>query len=180
MDSHLVVVFVTDANDASNISADQMFRFLQNLKGPNNFTVFGVINPSRQRLNCARDPSGPPLKIESLIEKTGGRSLNMCSDYAPQLVEIGKMIQDRTLREIRYRPKTQPVVDSIQISYGTQVIPFDQWAGWTYDGATKSIIIRGAAQWPAQPGAKIAIDFESVDPTRPSSQCIGCVPQVNK
>ncbi len=172
--AHLVIVFVTDANDASQVTASQLYRFLLNLKGQDNFTVFGVINPTDQRLNCARDPSGPPRKIEDLIRLTNGRVLNMCSNYANDLVEIGKMIQDRTLREIRVKLESLPVVESIHLTYGSDTIQPGQWTGWTYDGETKTIIIRGAAKWSYQPGAKIQLQFEPVDPSRASSHCIGC------
>lgn len=172
--AHLVVVFVTDANDASQLTASSLFRFLTDLKGHENFTVFGVINPTDQRLTCARDPSGPPRKIEDLIRLTNGRILNMCANYANDLVEIGKMIQDRTLKEIRFKPETLPVVDSIKVTYGTEVIQPGLWSGWSYDAGDKEIIIRGASKWPHQAGASIQITFEPVDPSRASSHCIGC------
>lgn len=175
--AHLVVVFVTDANDASAVTASQLHRFLMaTKKGRDNFSVFGVVNPVKQTLKCARDPSGQPGKIEDLVNMANGRILNMCSDYAAELAEIGKIVRDRTLREIQVPiPGGRlPVVDSIQVTYGSTIIPNHQTNGWTYDGDTKSVIIRGAAEWTAEPGAKINVTFEPVDPTRRSSICIGC------
>ncbi|MGE0762300.1 MAG: hypothetical protein AB7N80_03370 [Bdellovibrionales bacterium] len=177
-ESHLVIVYITDANDASDISASHMHQFLADLKGRDNFSLFAIVNPSNQRLNCPRDPAGPPLKIEELMNRTRGKILNICGDYGTQLLQIGKMIQDRTLGEIRISLKDKsgqdrlPVVDKIQVNYGREVIPVSQYEGWTYDGETKEIVIRGAAKWPHQPGASININFEPVDPTRASSHRI--------
>lgn len=173
--AHLVIVFVTDANDASVITASQLHRFLMNLKkGRDNFSVFGVVNPINQTLKCARDPSGHPGKVEDLINMANGRVLNMCANYANELAEIGRIVRDRTLRELRIPLSRLPVVDSIQVTYGSTVIPSHQTNGWTYDGETKSVVIRGAAEWTAEPGAKINVTFEPVDPSRRSSICIGC------
>lgn len=171
--AHLVVIFVTDANDASVVGADQMNDFFIKLKDRGNFTVFGVINPTSQRLNCARDPSGPPGKIEDLISLTNGRVLNMCADYGPQLAEIGRMVQDRTLHEVR-KPVRLTSADKIHVRYGDEDVPASQTNGWTYDARTKTVILRGISDWDHKPGAKIRIRVERVDPTRGSSHCEGC------
>jgi hypothetical protein len=172
--AHLVVIMVTDANEPGLITANEMHRFLINQKGAGNFTVIGVINPSDQKLACERDPAGPPVRIEALINLTGGRILNLCSDYGSQLAEVGQLIQDRTIGEIRIKLDRLPILDSISVTYGSTEVPFSQNNGWTYDNESKYVIIRGAAKWAHQPGAKIALRYEAANPKLKSSRCIGC------
>lgn len=174
--SHLVVVFLTDANDRSQISAEQVYRFLKELKGPGNFTVVGVVSPSDQKLNCRSDQSGAPKKVEELVAMSGGRILNLCADYAQELADIGKQIRDRTLKELTIRPEKIPVLETVEVKYGAKIIPPHESSGWIYDTANKTFIIRGAAEWASEPGAKLSITFEPVDPTRASSRCEGCGP----
>lgn len=179
--SHLVVVFVTDANDASIISADQMYQFLQELKGRNNFSIFGVLSPSAPKANCRQDNSGPPLKIEKLIYRSGGTVLNMCSNYAAKLAEMGQMVQDRTVGEIQIPLKRIPVLESIELTYGSSKIPQSNTEGWSYDGENvPRIIIRGAAKWTYEKDAKILLKYEPVNPARPTSHCIGCQSRQSK
>lgn len=175
----LVIIMITDANDSrySNIDADRMFKFLTQLKGKEKVTVFGVINPSDKgnRSSCPRDPAGPPRKIESLISMTQGKVLDICGNYGSQLLSVGSMIQDKTLREIEIPLSHRTVVDKISVKYGAELIQQNQTQGWTYDGESNSILIRGASKWTYQPDATIIVDYEPVDPTRRSSTCIGCI-----
>ncbi len=183
-ESFLVVVIVTDATDASSISVGQLNGYLKSVKGKGNYSVFGVLNlNAKASKDCTFDPAmnRPLLKdpvtglradsIMELVSITGGKALHMCSNYAKELSEIGALVRDRTLKEIIVPVPAGALLDSntVVVKYGKDTVPYGQINGWSWNVGSKSIVIRGAANWEAQKDAKISVAFEPVDPSRRSS-----------
>lgn len=189
----LVVIFVTDANDVSQLTASQFVQMLSDIKGKGNFALYGVLNPTYGSQDCRQDPSGPPTKIESAITSTGGSIFNMCENYGTQLAKVGQMVEDRTVREIRIPLGTKieadpngvlihsPLLAKTQVKYGgislTDLGPLT--AGRTtwqieYGSTEDSIIIYNAALLPDKPGASLSVEFTPVDPARRTSRCLDC------
>lgn len=159
-DAYLAVVFVTDAVDQSKISAAEMYKFLMNLKGWNKPKVitYGVIVPSGER-ECDRDEQSEPKKIEEFLYLAGGTYFSLCSpDYGQNLAAIGK---DLVKRIGMFIPLKQiPVVSTIRVRYGKQVIPESVKTGWSYDPYRVGINLGAGLELEEQAiGTELEIDF---------------------
>lgn len=192
-DAHLVVIFITDADDGStNISASQMAAFLRDLtdsRREQNFSIYGVIHPTNRASTeaCPKDPSGNADKLMEFFRLTEGETLDICSDdYGTLLSNIGNQIRRRAFAEViplQHLPeyqirqeeiteegedgtevtRTREVIEWIEVLYGDQVIPNDPETGWTYDVERNSIIIHEGLEIEAQEGARLTIRYTPVN-----------------
>jgi hypothetical protein len=118
-DAHLVVIFITDASDASpNLSAEELYSFLWNLKQRDTTKIhtYGVL-ADRSEKSCDRvdpslrgkDESGKPDNIIDFISMTKGRKLSICqSNYGPMLSAMGKEIEIKTSKQVIYLDSLLP------------------------------------------------------------------------
>jgi hypothetical protein len=123
-DAVLVVFFITDANDESpSESADSLYKFLVALKGGDASRVqsYAAIIPSG--VQCKRDSSGAPKKIEEfldLFQNRSHRTLNLCSqDFGTKLAQFGRDITEVIPEKIITFP-SYPEAGSIHVYYGSQ------------------------------------------------------------
>ena len=160
-EAYLALVFVTDAVDQSDYQAPDTYNFLMNLKDWDREKVisYGVIIPSSEK-NCDRDDSGEtPLKIEEFLHMTKGISFSLCApDYGQRLAAIG---DDLVRRVGMFIPMKQiPVVKTIQVKYGTQIIEEDVDAGWSYDPGRVGINLGPSRALEEQPaGTELEVTF---------------------
>ncbi|WP_043428891.1 choice-of-anchor D domain-containing protein [Cystobacter fuscus] len=144
----LVVVFVGDEDDHSPDSVDTYVRFLQARKGenqPQRMTLYAIA-PTAE--GCPTSGGGGTRYAEAAA-RTGGEVLSICSaDYSPLMRSVANKAfspQDR------FPLSEQPDPGSIAVSVnGTRVTE-----GWSYDGATNSVVFTAA---PAA-GAKVEIYY---------------------
>lgn len=166
-DASLAVIFLTDAEDQSNISPQEFYNFLVQLKGGDTSKIltYGSIIPSG-RTGCLRDSGDSPLRIESFFALSKGSYYFLCDPlFGRDLAKISADISAKVGRVILLeRP---PFVPSIRVTYGTQVLPNDSRTGWIYDPAKNAIILGREIDWVDQgPGVSILVEFsEAVYPT---------------
>jgi hypothetical protein len=163
--AHLAVIFITDAEDQSNISPADFYSFLVNLKGSKDKILgYGVVVPSGYPdPRCTRDSYESPQRIEDFLEmlpNAGSNMFALCDvDYGDKVSKMGddlvKYIGNTILLS---RP---PVVSSIKVFFGTQEILPGLHNGWTFDVKRNAIVLGDQIVWSNQPdGTQVQIIFD--------------------
>lgn len=159
-EAYLALVYVTDAVDQSDNQAGDLYNFLMNLKDWDREKIisYGVIIPVGEK-NCDRDDGSEPIKIEEFLHMAKGISFSLCApDYGQRLAGIG---DDLVRRVGMFIPMKQiPVVRTIQVKYGTQIIPEDVDSGWSYDPGRVGINLGPKLELEEQPaGSELEVTF---------------------
>jgi hypothetical protein len=177
-DSYKIIFFVTDATDASNISASELYLSLLAQAGGDSRKVmaFGAIVPSGAK-NCRRDPGNSAEKIEEflrLTHKPGETSnvVSLCGNFGTQFAEFGKAIKNRTAEKVIPLNNRIPVISedpakSLRVFYGAQEILMERTSGikgFTYSPSTNSIHLNPDLELEPQAGAKLRVDYTAVHP----------------
>ncbi len=159
-DAYLAVVFLTDADDQSRVSATDFFNFLLRLKGgdPNKIISYGVHIPSNIG-NCPRSGEPSPKKLEEFFKLAKATTLGLCdADYGMKLAELGADLV-RKVGSILYLSRPA-VPHTIRVKFGSQAIPNDPDRGWIYDPTRNALIFgEGIDLLPEPAGTKIEVDF---------------------
>ncbi|PTL78361.1 choice-of-anchor D domain-containing protein [Vitiosangium sp. GDMCC 1.1324] len=144
----LVVVFMGDEDDHSPDSVDTYVRFLQTRKGenqPQRMTIYAIAPTAS---GCPTS-GGAGTRYAEAATRTGGDVLSVCSaDYAPLLRAVANKAFSA---QDRFPLSDQPDAGSIAVKVNGAPVT----SGWTYDGATNSVVFSSA---PA-PGAKVEIYY---------------------
>jgi hypothetical protein len=162
-DATLAIVIVTDTEDQSRSfpTAKGLFDLLVNLKGgkADKVLAYGAIIPSSvARPTCPRDEYSP-AKIEEFIALAKGLEYNVCDpDYGTKLAHIAADVVQKVGR-IMYLSHP-PVVDTITVTYGSQVIPNDPDKGWVYDPVRNALVFGTKIVLTVQPpGTQLSVNF---------------------
>lgn len=163
-DAHLAVVLITDAEDQSDssIGPQDLYDFLVNLKNGREHLIstYAVIVPSTDS-RCPRDGgvNDKPVRIEEFIRISHGRSFGLCDyAYGKKLAQLGRDLYSKVMRPVYL--EQIPVPGSIEVVYGSQVIPEDPMLGWTYDPVAVAIRLGPDLVWSEQPkGTSLDIRF---------------------
>lgn len=160
---YLAIIFVTDAADQSDTTALELYEFLLKLKDwdRNKIITYGVIIPSSEH-NCNRDEPGDnslPRSIEEFLDLSSGQELNLCdSSFGKKLGEIGQDLVKRIGMFIAL--KQIPVLSSLKVHYGNQIIPEDVHKGWSYDPSRVGINLGSDLKFEEQPGENdLVVDY---------------------
>ncbi|HEX8436778.1 choice-of-anchor D domain-containing protein [Archangium sp.] len=147
----LVVVFMGDEDDHSPDSVDTYVRFLQTRKGehqPQRMTIYAIAPTAS---GCPTS-GGAGTRYAEAAARTGGEVLSVCTDnYAPLLRSVANKAFSA---QDRFPLSEQPDAASITV----RVNGSPATSGWTYDGASNSVVFSTA---PA-PGAKVEIHYRRV------------------
>lgn len=164
-DAHLAVIFITDAEDQSeDYDATSTFNFLTNLKAnKDKVLAYGVIVPSAVS-NCSRDDMNFPSRIENFLAmpiNAGKNVMNLCdSAFGTKLADLSKDIA-KYVGGVIYLNRA-PVVSTIKVTYGSQIIPPGYKNGWSFDPSKNAIVLGDDIQWSQQPaGTKVQVYFEA-------------------
>lgn len=165
-DAFIAVVFITDAEDQSHESAQDLYDFLvKEKKDPAKVLGYGAIIPTgADESRCPRDAFDAPTKIEEflkLVTNAGKNEFGLCDpDFGQQIAGMGKDIVKKVGGRMKLnRP---PVIETIKVMYGTQEIPNDFAKGWTFDPSDNSLYFGQEIQWTTQPpGTTVKIDFKA-------------------
>ncbi|HYO59422.1 choice-of-anchor D domain-containing protein [Archangium sp.] len=144
----LVVVFMGDEDDHSPDSVDTYVRFLRTRKGenqPQRMTIYAIA----PTVSGCPTSGGFGTRYAEAAARTGGDVLSVCSgDYAPLLRAVANKAfsaQDRfPLSELPDAGRITVRVDGSPVT-----------SGWTYDGATNSVVFATAPS----PGAKVEVYY---------------------
>ncbi len=159
-DAFLAIIFITDAQDQSDIDGNELFSHLLSIKGsPQKILAYGALIPSwvDETSECSRD-TGKPDRIEEFLTLTANKEdnvFNLCEpDFGEKLAVVAKSIASRVASVIYL--KNAPIVETIKVTYGTQIIPKDPSTGWTYDANENAIRL----------GKNLVLDQMQMDGTR--------------
>lgn len=158
--SHTVIIFVTDAEDASSISSKQLFKELFDFKARNMslLSAYGVLCKSgdKECLNIKSDGKSTieieAKKIKEFVnlvhQKKAESGTQIESDISPilnlrsnnwgeELAKIGEQIRKQTLAkyiQLKDRPEYDTTTEQpkIEVFYGDKKLPYDAEKGWTY------------------------------------------------
>lgn len=178
-DAFLATVFLTDAEDQSdeseysypksptdptNLDPQAFYSFLVNLKNNDARRVltYGVYIPSNVPSSICSwdDPNMPHVRLDKFFQISKGVTYSLCDvDYGKKLAGIGADLARRVGRTVWLDRRPNPY--TIQVLYGTQVIPAGQDDGWTYDPAQVAIVFGPNVIWSNQPaGTAIEVYFD--------------------
>lgn len=162
-----VVIFITDAEDQSQISGQFLYTKLLTMKNqvPQKVLAYGVIVPSHVN-NCERDDWSRPDRIEDFLGLVfnGGQGkniFNLCDPaFGDKLADMAKDIVDLVGRMI-YLNRV-PAVETIKVTYGNVVLPRDPDTGWMFDPQKNAIILGEKIDWASQPfGSRVSVQYEA-------------------
>ena len=143
----LVVVFMGDEDDHSPDSVDTYVRFLRTRKGenqPQRMTIYAIAPTAS---GCPTS-GGAGTRYAEAASRTGGEVLSACAaDYAPLLRSVATKAFSA---QDRFPLSEPPDAGSIAVRVNGSPV-----TGWTYDGATNSVVFSTA---PA-PGAKVEVYY---------------------
>lgn len=159
-DSHLAIFFITDAEDQSNYDVNTYITFLTNLKygQKEKIVTYGALVPQSSS-GCPSD-GGAPIRILELIKHFNGLEFSLCD---PEFgLKLAGLAEDLARRIGSIIPLNKiPALKTIEVRYGTQIIPEDPINGWQYNPSTISLELGPAFEFdPNQPeGTEIEIRF---------------------
>jgi hypothetical protein len=164
-DATLAIIIVTDAEDQSqNVQTPKdLFDFLLNLKAgrADKVLAYAALVPSSvAQPTCPRDTSSvTPRRTEEFLALAKGLEFNICdTDYGLKLAHIAADVVQKVGR-VMYLSRP-PVVDTISVTYGSQVIPNDREVGWTYDPVRNALIFGDKIVLSVQPpGTTLSVNF---------------------
>lgn len=182
-DAFLAIVAITDAEDQSHqqsngsprlagdpldLSPAGAYEFLLSLKGfnKNKIAIYGVYIPNNvPRSQCDWDDSNMPhTRLDEFFTLSNAITYGLCdANYGDKLAGIGADLVRRIARQVALNRR--PKLDSIRISYGTQVIEPDAVRGWVYMPAQNAIAFGREIEWSEQPdGTEVEVYYEEQDP----------------
>ncbi|MES2964562.1 MAG: vWA domain-containing protein [Bdellovibrionota bacterium] len=159
--AHLAVIFITDADDQSeDLSVKSYYQFLLDLKmgDPKKVIHYGIYIPTANT-TCSRSGEGEPERIEELMGLFAANPLELCDvNFGQKLAELAFDLGNRVGRVMYLSRPAVP--ESIQVTYGSSVLPNDSEKGWIYDSYRNAVIFGDKIDWESQPtGSTIEVNF---------------------
>jgi len=160
-DAALSVIFVSDEDDASDLTPTDFIQFLQGLKAdPNNVRVSGFVGLSQYSDPLVCNAEGVGYKYLDVISATGGVSAHVCT------AEFEAAFNAVTISSAGLRAsfllEKEPVSESrITVFVDGQIVAQDSSNGWTYDAQNNVVILHGDAI----PGDGSIIDIQYETPS---------------
>lgn len=163
-DAHLIVVFVTDADDQSALSAADFTAFLKALKGGDATKVHlaAVIVPTNAPATCDRAQEPPPVKIEMALKLVIGQMISLCSEkLGDELESLSFNLLERSSFSRTVTLPSAPIVSSIKVAHGTWVLPAgDVEFGWAFLRSKNALQIGDHFDFSTQPhGTPLVIEY---------------------
>lgn len=167
-DAYLVIIFVSDAEDQSRMNGRDLMDELVALKGSKDKILsYGAMIPSgTASYNCYQD-TGNPERVEEFLRlnvNAGKNIVRLCDkDFGVRLVDFSKEIVQTVNKPIIL--SKVPIIPTIRVKFGTQIIPSNTVTGWYFDPKQNAILF-GADLYldENQPlGAKLDVYFDSVE-----------------
>jgi hypothetical protein len=165
--AYLAVVIITDAEDQSEVfDAAKIHQFLLDLKKGDSSKIltYGVVIPTNDPTDCSRDEyNRPPQRIEEFFSLTKAQFYSLCDpDYGTKLSRIGGDLVERIGRRVLL--DRRPIIETVEVTYGAQVILPDPETGWSYDATDNAIVLGRKIAWTEQPdGTTVEVYFKPVN-----------------
>ena len=162
--AHLAIIFVTDSDDQSSLSAADLHKFLLQLKqnDPAKIIVYGVHVPSNVR-GCERSGEPEPRKLEEFFRLTKAQTFSLCEpDFGVKLAALGADLV-RKVGSVLYLTRA-PQPQTIVVTFGSQVIPNDVKKGWVYDPTRNALVMGEDLDLkPEPPGTQVQVSFTAAN-----------------
>lgn len=165
-DAHLAIIFLTDAEDQSDMTPSGFLDFLKGLKPrTDRILAYGAIVPSTDTSGCPRDEGTPPTKIEfvlNAVSNAGKNVMSLCDpQYGDKLSEMTDDLINRIGRTIYL--KRRPILSTVKLIYGKLVVPREAHTGWAYNPQENTIILGSQINWASEPpGTKLKIIYDAL------------------
>lgn len=143
-EAHLAIIMITDADDASAISASKLDQTLYDVKGKDKaaYSTYAVLAIDGCKpdygliVNEKKQIYKKPERIQEFLQLNKGRMYNLCDkNYGDKLAEVGRAIERKASR------KTRILLDAIP-EEGTLKVFFDKDGDKNFD-ATKESLVEG-------------------------------------
>lgn len=166
-EAHLAIVLITDAEDQTpRVSPSDAWQFLRGLKGrPERILSFGVIVPTIDTRGCERDDSSArPHRIEEFLRLSGqglSNVFNLCDPlFGDNLVQMADQLV-KSVGNIIYLSRA-PILETVKVFYGSQIIEPHPDKGWTYDPMKNAIVLGDSIEWSTQPnGTRVRVKYDA-------------------
>ena len=164
--AHLAVIFITDAEEQSNMSGPDFYNFLVGLKhNKDKVLAYAAIIPSGAAVgpSCDRDdPYQLPVKMENFLQMMRSTPLNLCDgDFGLKFADLGANLARRVGRTLYLdRP---PVLDSIKVTYDGVEVPNDINRGWVYNSELNALELTAVVNFSANPTGKFTVDYVAAE-----------------
>jgi hypothetical protein len=164
-DAYLLLIFVTDAEDATlQLSPTLLRSTLVQMKGDASKVM---AHAATWTPNCGAANQDPdhkaPTKIHEFVQSTDGSVFSLCeADYGASLAKIGIETTRRISRRV-INLNAVPDINTLEVKYGSQTIPADFDHGWTLDPDRTALILSGDLTLHPEPGAQLTIRFVPLD-----------------
>lgn len=151
-DAYLVVIFLTDADDATRgVTAYSFMETLIKAKGGDQSKILiaaALPSAKQDSPTCRLDGKGPQTKFPELLNLSQGTRADLCSDsFGDTLAALG----DRLVAQVgsqRIKISDIPDANSIEVTYGAknskeedrQIIPRSS-DGWVYNIENQEIVL---------------------------------------
>ncbi len=160
-DAYLALIVLTDADDASAVQNPlDFYNFLVGLKKNNPAMVlsYGAFIPIGVS-GCARDSTAEPYRLTEFFKIAGSLTFNLCDPaFGVQLAGVGKDLVRRVASKIIL--ESRPVLSSIEVVFGSQVISPGLLDGWSYNLDDNSVTFGPKMVWSTQPdGTKVIVSY---------------------
>lgn len=163
-DAALAIIFMTDTDpEDSTEAADKFFSFLVTTKNGDAKNIFlYAAFPQPGDPQCAAE--GDIVQIPALLKLSRNPSIafSVCaSDYGKKLAAISTNIIEGVGRTLLL--SRAPVAATIEVTFGSQIIPNDSKTGWVFDPARNAILFGDALTLSKSepPGTKVQVRFDT-------------------
>ena len=127
-DAHLFVIFIGHRDQSQSFNVASLTDRLLTLKKNNKSKVNVLSLQTPDEEECT--PEFRLEQINELVEMFDGSMLSICD---PQSITLLTAVQNSVYRNVaRIALKKIPILESMNVCYGSQLIPFDGVQGWSY------------------------------------------------
>lgn len=167
--SQLSVIFVSDAEDQSQMSPEDFIKSLEAIRPANKISMAALYTPSGVPDSVCRRDTGEPLRLEQVLTHFKAQGVSLCDgDLGARLDEVGAGLRRGVSRDGQERLVSLPLVpalDTVRVRFGsTEVVRGDYTQGWFYDTSRNAILIAKGFDFSTQPlDTKLEIEYVPVD-----------------
>lgn len=167
-EAFLAVVFITDTGIDGPLSPREAFDFLLNLKkgDASRLAAYAALVPPNNPSQCQTDSEWGSGGIQRFMEfldyfsdfSGGPNYFDLCSPtFGEDLAKIGADLESRI--EMFIPLKEFPVLSTMKVYYGRQMIPQHEYYGWSYNADRVGILLGRGLELEEQEGAALSIDY---------------------
>ncbi len=165
----LAIIFVTDAEDQSPKTPDELVQFLMGLKGGDmQLLKMGALYIRSGTSDCARDNVEEPIRLETVLSTFNATTVGLCDVNLKDGIErlgrdIRPLIKGEPIREVKLPMAAD--FQSILVTFGGDtLVAGDIEQGWFYSPSTVTVSVGSKYDFTAKPrGTLLEIKYVPLD-----------------